>query len=159
MPNTPITGGFNVQVAITDMAALLAFAQRVLRDSVPPSVPDLLRVTFLRPANPPLQTGFEITSAQFMEAPAHSGVWHLDLIATIFDIDALYREATARYDLCWFDPHWRPGTFGEELFEVLVGSNINPALTDIGLELRDYSWDPQAGHAFNEQDILVPAHG
>jgi hypothetical protein len=90
------------------------------------------------PQTPPLDTGFEITSASVLITETNA---RLTIACTILDEDAVVTEARARYGACWGpvgEAEWNPQSIHEALYEILVASNASPSPDVCGFEIATY---------------------
>jgi len=93
----------------------------------------------INPSKPPVDSGYEILEETKAVATDADDIFLLKVAINVNDEQALTKEARERYESCWGDNLWRPGSLGEAAYEVMVASNASPSPTDIGFEIYDWA--------------------
>ncbi|WP_244254310.1 hypothetical protein [Burkholderia vietnamiensis] len=103
-----------------------------------------LEFALLNPTTRPEDAGYRIVESQVSRIGDLT--FSLKVRAQVTDARRLAKEAGEEYRRCWGEPDHELSV-GEQLYEVLVASNANPAPLDIGLELMSWSNDSLAAQA------------
>ena len=91
----------------------------------------------IRPAVPPVASGFEIMEKKWTE---DRGRARIEIAALVADPEKLFAAARQAYLECWSDDHWEPDHPEEALYELLLASNANPSPDVMGFAFED--WGP-----------------
>lgn len=82
-------------------------------------------------------------------------VIRLAITLRVTDPAALLAFAQKAYQRAWADDSWTPGCLAEAAYEAVIGSNMNPDYTELGLEQVD---DPRP--AYEQIDgLTIPIPG
>ena len=124
-------------------AALLAAHLATLHSGNPSAIEDRLKVALLNPTTRPENAGYRILEAHVSNIEDHT--FSLVIRAQVDNVSKLAAEAGNEYRRCWGAPDHELSV-GEQLYEVLIASNANPAPCDIGIELITWRNDTGVMH-------------
>jgi hypothetical protein len=142
---------------LTDEAQLREFVRETRSEAVAdqPSFSALAYSALVSPESAPAECGFELVSGGIDPVTPDTirdqgaGVqlaldltellFEITLVAEVFDAQALFLEAQARYAAVTGDEEWEPEGLAEAVYMVMVGCNADPVEPETaGLELVSY---------------------
>lgn len=124
---------------LTDEAQLREFVRETRSEAVAnqPSFSTLAYSALVIPESAPADCGFQLVSGGI--DPVLFNTFEITLVAEVFDAQALFLEACARYAAVTGDEDWEPEGLAEAVYVVLVGCNADPVEPETaGLELVSY---------------------
>jgi len=142
MPPAPTIESFTVAIDIalnineTTLRSYLAnYNDPVSADAIE----KVIAASVIRPDETPESQGYRIVSSRAERQTARSH-YLLRVDAVITDPAKVTREDVNCYRAIWQDANWRPESYGEALFEIMVASNSTPSPDVAGYEIVDYGY-------------------